>query len=198
MSMLARAGAFMGISAGLCWGESLLSARILAKYVPAIVAPSPMLGGLVSKLYGCVVMVNVVGSSIMLMRLSFIPGSARKVYIEKAKAAGDKEAEERFSLPKMYAEGFSKEAKEFNCHQRAHQQALETYTNFVVCSLIGGIRHPLLTTAAGVLYIVARLKWAEVCVGGGCANASLSVRTSGRRGLTIKFVSVCLRICTCM
>ena len=164
MAMLARACAFMGISAGLCWGESLLSARILAKYVPAIVAPSPMLGGLVTKLYGCVVLVNMVGSSIMLMRLSFIPGSARKVYIEKAKAAGDKEAEERFSLPKMYAEGFSKEAKEFNCHQRAHQQALETYTNFVVCSLIGGIRHPLLTTAAGVLYIVSRLKWAEVCV----------------------------------
>ena len=75
-----------------------------------------------------------------MMYLSFIPGMARKKYIEKATEAGDKDAEARFSLPKLYAEGFSKEAKEFNCHQRAHQQALETYSNFVVCSVIGGIR----------------------------------------------------------
>lgn len=46
-------------------------------------------------------------------------------------------------------------------HQRAHQQALETYTSFVVCSLIGGVRQPLLTTVAGVVYIIARLKWAK-------------------------------------
>ena len=62
----------------------------------------------------------------------------------------------------LYAEGFSKEAKEFNCHQRAHQQALETYSNFIACSIIGGIRQPLLTSLAGLLYIVARVKWAKV------------------------------------
>ena len=82
---------------------------------------------------------------------------------EKAKKAGDPDAEERFSLPKLYAEGFSIEAKEFNCHQRAHQQAIETYANFVVCSLIGGVRQPLLTSLAGILYIVARVKWAQGC-----------------------------------
>ena len=46
------------------------------------------------------VLVNVVGSSFMMIYLSFIPGAARKTFTEKAKAAGDKDAEERFSLPK--------------------------------------------------------------------------------------------------
>merc|ERR1719271_997227 len=96
-----------------------------------------------------------------MLNLSFIPGAARKKFAEKAKKAGDEHADERFALPKLYAEGFSQEAKEFNCCQRAHQQALETYTNFVVCSLIGGIRQPLVTTIAGVVYIIARTKWAK-------------------------------------
>ena len=97
----------------------------------------------------------------MLMYLSFIPGGARKKFMEKAKAAGDKDAEARFSLPKLYAEGFSEEAKQFNCHQRAHQQALETYTNFVVCSIIGGVRQPIITSLAGIVYIISRVKWAK-------------------------------------
>jgi uncharacterized MAPEG superfamily protein len=97
----------------------------------------------------------------MLMYLSFIPGGARKKFMEKAKAAGDKDAEARFSLPKLYAEGFSEDAKQFNCHQRAHQQALETYTNFVVCSIIGGVRQPIITSLAGIVYIISRVKWAK-------------------------------------
>ena len=114
-----------------------------------------------TKLFGAVVIVNVVASSCMMFYLSFIPGMARKKFAEKAKKNGDEHADERFALPKLYAEGFSQEAKEFNCHQRAHQQALETYTNFVVCSIIGGIRQPIMTTLAGCLYIVARVKWAR-------------------------------------
>ena len=49
----------------------------------------------------------------------------------------------------------------FNCIQRAHQQALETYAPFLVLSLIGGIRHPLTTAAAGAIWCYARIKWAE-------------------------------------
>ena len=111
-----------------------------------------MLGGLVTKFYGAVIAVNVVGSSFMMLYLSFIPGGARKKFAEKAQEKGDEHAHERFAAPKLYAEGFSQEAKEFNCAQRAHQHALETYTNFVVCSIV--------TTLAGVLYIVSRVKWA--------------------------------------
>ena len=157
MSMLVRLGGMGAVFGGACYAERVLLAPVL----PALFAPSPLLGGLVSKLYGAVIGVNVVGSSCMMLWLSFIPGTARKRFMEKAKKAGDKDAEDRFGLPKLYAEGFSEEAKEFNCHQRAHQQALETYANFVICSVIGGIRQPLLTLLAGCLYIIARVKWAK-------------------------------------
>jgi len=159
-------GGMIGLFGGACYLEKLFTGGILATYAPSLVAPSAMLAGVVSKLFGGVVLVNVVGSSLMMVSLSFIPGAARKKFTEKAKASGDEHAEERFALPKLYAEGFSKEALEFNCHQRAHQQALETYTSFVVCSIIGGVRQPLLTTLAGVVYIIARLKWAKgYCTG---------------------------------
>ena len=135
--------------------------QVLSNYLPGLLAPSPVLGGVVSTAFGLVILVNVVASSFMLLYLSFIPGGARKKYMEAAKKKGDKDAEARYSFPKLYAEGFSQEAKEFNCCQRAHQQALETYANFVVCSLVGGIRQPFLTSFAGVLYIIARVKWAQ-------------------------------------
>ena len=58
------------------------------------------------------------------------------------------------------AEGTSEAAKGFNCVQRGHQQALETYGSFVALSLVGGVRHPLLTTAAGLVWTTARMKCA--------------------------------------
>ena len=70
--------------------------------------------GMVNASYGLVILINVVASSFMMMYLSFIPGGARKKYMEIAMKKGDKDAEARFSLPKLYAEGFSQEAKEFN------------------------------------------------------------------------------------
>jgi len=160
-SMLLRVGGMLGVYAGMCVFEHLVSEYVLADYCPALVSPSALLGGIVTSSYGLVILINVVASSFMMMYLSFIPGGARKKYMEAAKKKGDKDAESRYSLPKLYAEGFSQEAKEFNCHQRAHQQALETYANFVVCSIIGGVRQPLLTSLSGILYITARVKWAQ-------------------------------------
>jgi len=43
MSMILIGGMMAGC-AGLCYTEKFLSAHILAKYAPALVAPSPMLG----------------------------------------------------------------------------------------------------------------------------------------------------------
>ena len=60
----------------------------------------------------------------------------------------------------MYASGSSAEDTKFNCIQRGHQQALETYPSFVACSLAGGLSYPLVTAAAGAVWIVARMKWA--------------------------------------
>jgi glutathione S-transferase len=61
----------------------------------------------------------------------------------------------------MYAEGFSKDAKLFNCVQRGHQHALETYTQFVVLSALGGLKYPITTVLGGLLWFVARVQWAE-------------------------------------
>ena len=159
-SMLLRISTMLSMYGALCAGEHWLATHVLAKHLPALFGPSPLLGN-VPAAFGLVILINVVGSSFMMMYLSFIPGGARRKFMELAKKKGDRDAEARYSHPKLYAEGFSQEAKAFNCHQRAHQQALETYPNFVVCSIIGGIRHPLLTSLAGLLYIVARVKWAK-------------------------------------
>jgi MAPEG family len=67
----------------------------------------------------------------------------------------------RFALPKLYAEGFSEEAKQFNCVQRGHQQALETYSQFLGLSLIGGISFPVSATIGGIMWSYARLTWAN-------------------------------------
>ena len=122
--------------------------------------PSPLVPFL-PKAYGLVILINVIVSSFLLVVLGFKVGSARTRYAEKAKKDGDADADARFSLPKMYAEGFSQHAKEFNCIQRGHQQAFETFTQFIVCSLIGGVTFPVSTAAGGFLWAVARWKWAQ-------------------------------------
>lgn len=111
--------------------------------------------------YAVVVAVNVVATCFTLMVLGRNVFAARKQYTEKAKKDGDADAEARFAYPKLYAEGFSDAAKKFNCVQRGHQQALETYTQFVVLSLIAGVRYPTSATIGGLLWIVARFAWAS-------------------------------------
>jgi glutathione S-transferase len=116
---------------------------------------------IVSKAYGAVLLVNVIATGFLLVFMGASIGAARTKFIEKAKKEGDKDAEARFAYPKMYAEGFSKEAKQFNCMQRGHQQPLETYTMFVAMSVIGGLKFPIATLCGGVLWMYARIKWAE-------------------------------------
>ena len=111
--------------------------------------------------YSFVIVVNVIITSFVLIALGFKVGAARGTFKDKAAKEGDKDAEDRYSYPKMYAEGFTSLAKKFNCVQRGHQQALETYTQFVVLSLVGGVSFPLSVSLAGALWVVARLKWAE-------------------------------------
>ena len=42
--MLGRIGGMGLCCAGLCYAEKFLSAQVLAKFAPSLVAPSPMLG----------------------------------------------------------------------------------------------------------------------------------------------------------
>ena len=69
--------------------------------------------------------------------------------------------------PAMYATGTSKDAVKFNCVQRGHQQALETFTSYVVLSLVGGLRHPYAVALMGVFWCIGRLRWATCYAQGG-------------------------------
>lgn len=111
--------------------------------------------------FGLVIIVNVVASGFFMVGLGMKVGKARSMFCEKAKKDGEKDCEARYSLPNMYVDGNTPNAKKFNCVQRGHQQALETYPQFLALSICGGYCFPLLTCAAGLLWMYARAKWAE-------------------------------------
>ena len=111
--------------------------------------------------FGFVVIVNIVISALVVMVIGFGVGAARSKFTERALKEGDKDAEKRFSLPKMQAEGFSAAAEDFNNVQRGHQQILESYQIYLVTSLLGGLEYPLAVAIYGVVWIKARLDWAE-------------------------------------
>lgn len=101
----------------------------------------------VPKPYGLVLLVNLVGSSFVLVMLAMKVTVARKKY--------------KVHYPAMYATGEDDGARMFNCVQRGHQQALETYPGFLVASLVAGLKFPLVVSLTGILWGYARLKWAE-------------------------------------
>ena len=144
--------------AGACIGERYLTSYICETY--SVSAASPALGGVLPRMYGLVVL-GVIYSGFVLIGLGSKVGKARSAAIEKAKKDGDKDAEARYSYPKIYAEGFSAEAKLFNCVQRGHQHALETYPSFLALSLLGGLSQPVVSFCATMLWCEARKKWAE-------------------------------------
>merc|ERR1712166_1560343 len=98
-----RIGGIMGACGGLAALESKLTKYLVEKSLTRI----PMLGEVVSlqvpRLYGFVVL-NAVGSCLVMFFLGMGVGQSRKTFIEKAKKEGDEHAEARFSYPKIYAE----------------------------------------------------------------------------------------------
>lgn len=145
-------------------GACIVGEMMYAKSAPELsflYTPVNKFGFSTPKAYGGVVLVNIVLSFWVILMLGFRVSSARKTFAEAAKKDGDKDADVMFELPKMYAEGYSENAKKFNCVQRGHQQALETYSSFLLFSLLGGIQFPLSTTAAGVWFCWARQQWAN-------------------------------------
>ncbi|KAL3838767.1 hypothetical protein ACJIZ3_023358 [Penstemon smallii] len=97
---------------------------------------------LFSKEYGYVVLVLVFYCFLNFWMAAQV-GKARKKY--------------NVYYPIMYAvEAENKDAKLFNCVQRGHQNSLELMPIFFMLMILGGIRHPLISSSLGVVYSVTR------------------------------------------
>uniref|UniRef100_A0A0B7AHY6 Glutathione S-transferase 3, mitochondrial n=1 Tax=Arion vulgaris TaxID=1028688 RepID=A0A0B7AHY6_9EUPU len=92
--------------------------------------------------YGYVAFVVVAGW-LMLNYLAFRVMQARKKY--------------NVQYPKLYSET----SHEFNCIQRAHQNTLEGYPQFLVFLLLGGLQLPKLSAVFGLIYILSRIAYAH-------------------------------------
>jgi len=60
-----------------------------------------------------------------------------------------------------YPDMYSKDSKEFNCIQRAHQNALENHGSFMFYLMIGGLQYPRIAAASGLIYIAGRIAYAK-------------------------------------
>jgi glutathione S-transferase len=91
--------------------------------------------------YGYVVF-TAVGSSFVNMWLGMRVMRARKQYSVE------------------YPDLYSKDNKVFNCIQRAHQNTLESYPQFLMLLFVGGLQYPKISAAAGVVYLLSRIAYA--------------------------------------
>ncbi|KAK4274972.1 hypothetical protein QN277_018123 [Acacia crassicarpa] len=97
---------------------------------------------LLPKEYGYVVIVLVL-YCFLNFYMAFLVGKARKKY--------------KVFYPTLYAsESENKDAKLFNCVQRGHQNSLEMMPMFFMLMALGGLNHPCICTALGVVYTVSR------------------------------------------
>lgn len=76
-------------------------------------------------------------------------------------AAGVSKARKLYGIkyPTLYAEESHKNAKEYNCVQRAHQNSLENLPTFYALLLTAGIRYPLASAVAALVYNVGRIMY---------------------------------------
>ncbi|XVE77489.1 hypothetical protein DITRI_Ditri13aG0066700 [Diplodiscus trichospermus] len=97
---------------------------------------------ILGKEYGYVVLVVVV-YCILNFWMGIQVGKARKRY--------------KVYYPTLYAlESENKDAKLFNCVQRGHQNSLEMMPVFFILMVLGGMGHPCVCAALGLVYTVTR------------------------------------------
>jgi len=67
-------------------------------------------------------------------------------------------------LPSLYADRLEalkdKDKHLFNCYQRGHQNALESWPIILTMLFVGGIKHPVISAAAGVAWSLGRILYA--------------------------------------
>lgn len=91
--------------------------------------------------YGYVVLTGV-ASNFVNMWMAINVGRARKKYEVK--------------YPIMYSDN-----EKFNCIQRAHQNTLENYPQFLLLLFVGGLQYPKISAGAGLLYLLGRIAFAR-------------------------------------
>ncbi|XP_023698261.2 microsomal glutathione S-transferase 3b [Paramormyrops kingsleyae] len=91
--------------------------------------------------FGFVILIFVY-SLVMLMYLAIKVGAARKKYDIK--------------YPTMYSE----KEQIFNCIQRAHQNTLEVYPQWLIFQTIAGLVYPTTASVLGVIWVTSRFSYA--------------------------------------
>ena len=91
--------------------------------------------------------------------------------------------------PNLYATpGYHKQADDFNRLQRGHQSLYEVLTSFTVLALVGGIKHPITTSIAGVLFCLGNVLFLM-----GYADTSLAIESARyKKGGILKHVGMLL------
>ena len=84
-------------------------------------------------------------------------GAARTKYAELAKKDGEKDVDERYGLPNLYAQGTSKHVRAFNCIQRSHQHIFESFTQVCVAALTAAQSYPITAAVTTLCYAVGRV-----------------------------------------
>ncbi|KAI8917836.1 hypothetical protein DFJ77DRAFT_428880 [Powellomyces hirtus] len=82
-----------------------------------------------------------------------------------AHKAGSLRKQAGVPYPYLYAERSEAEKSPiknlYNCHQRAHQNTLESYPGFLVLLATASITHPLFAAASGAVWIVGKFFYAQ-------------------------------------
>jgi uncharacterized MAPEG superfamily protein len=55
-----------------------------------------------------------------------------------------------------------KARSQFNCVQRAHQNSLENYPQFLAMLTLAGVKYPITAAAAGAIYLAGRIFYFQV------------------------------------
>jgi MAPEG family len=137
-------------SAALAFGGSFWE----AKYGPAANTDGPM--GL-STYAGFTALIFTLMSGWSVAYGFFVVNKARSKAIEQAKKDGEKDVDDRYGLPNLYAQGTSKPAKAFNCVQRSHQHFMETFPPAAIAAAVASIHYPLAAALNALVYAVGRV-----------------------------------------
>mmetsp|Transcript_16097 Transcript_16097/g.18227 ORF Transcript_16097/g.18227 Transcript_16097/m.18227 type:complete len:145 (+) Transcript_16097:108-542(+) len=119
-----------------------------------------------------------ISSAFVLVWAGFKVGSARKKY--------------EIKYPTMYAPETHKNAKEFNCIQRAHQNILENYPVFLLTMFMASLKRPHVAAVLGLIRLLGFIAYAV-----GYQSGSPAKRQQGAFGYIglLGLLGICFEIC---